>query len=435
MAGVNRIQRMVAASAVGLILLAGARLWFIEGLLGRVTIDGPSMAPALCGAHYEVACGDCGFSFPCDAEHLPPDGRAACPNCGFADNRLDATRRLPPQRVIIDRWPLLWREPQRGEAVAVQLPNGELAVKRIAGLPGERLVVRGGDLFADEQPIRKSRAEFVTIRLLVHDNAYQPQKTAGLPPRWRPASEHSGWKRSGTGFHVEPPDTAAESIDWLEYEHWPATADSRLRGVGSPITDNDSYNQGELHRTLNTVSDVMLSCRVRASGTGGLVLAAVDGQRRFEAEIDPRKRVVLRSAGQTLIERPLSLDFSRRAIDIEFGLVDQQVLLVANGQTLVRHDYERAADSQAEPRHPLAIGARGIGLAVEGLVVWRDIYYLDPQGLPRRWEATSPLAADQFALLGDNQPVSIDSRHWNPPGLSRAAIRGCVYLPFWAASR
>jgi Signal peptidase, peptidase S26 len=434
MANLNRIQRTVAAAAIGLVVLAGARLWFVEGLLRRVMIDGPSMAPALCGAHHVVICGDCGFPFRCDAEHVPADGRAACPNCGFTEIDLGTARRAPPERAIIDRWPLLWRSPQRGEVVAVQLPKGELAVKRIAALPGERMVIRGGDLYADKRPIRKSRSELRAVRLLVHDNAYQPRKTAGLPPRWQPTGISSGWKASGAGFRIEPSKPYDNSVDWLAYVHWPCTADTRLRGAQSPVMDNDSYNQGELRRTLSSVSDVMLSCRVRASGESHIMFAAVDGLLRFEAVIESGKQVVLLSRDETVFKRTLATDFTQRPTDVEFGLVDQQVLLVVNGQTLVRFEYEREDDDRAlsEEPTPLAIGSRGLGLSVEDLRVWRDIYFLDPNSLPRRWEATSPLSAGHFALLGDNQPVSIDSRHWHPPGIALSAIRGCVYRPFWA---
>src|SRR5438046_1824431 len=83
----QQLQWAVAATAAAMIALAGLRLWFVDGLLQPAMIDGPSMAPALCGAHFEVTCSDCGVRFRCDAEHVPDDRRAACPNCGFTDNR------------------------------------------------------------------------------------------------------------------------------------------------------------------------------------------------------------------------------------------------------------------------------------------------------------------------------------------------------------
>ena len=53
-AGLARWRRLVGTACAALLLLAGVRLWLVDGLLRRVSIDGPSMAPGLCGAHYEI---------------------------------------------------------------------------------------------------------------------------------------------------------------------------------------------------------------------------------------------------------------------------------------------------------------------------------------------------------------------------------------------
>jgi hypothetical protein len=196
------------------------------------------------------------------------------------------------------------------------------------------------------------------------------------------------------------------------------------------VRDNDSYTQGGPARELAAVPDVVLSCRLKTSGTGQLAFAAIDGAARFEVLIESGERVILQRGGQTLIERELDRNITRHDVHVEFGLCDQQVMLAINGVTEVRFPYDRPSGPQAEPLHPLAIGARTMTLEVAQLRVWRDIYYLDPQGLPRAWEAT--LGAESVVLLGDNSPASIDSRHWEPPGIPRTAILGRVYRAFWA---
>ncbi|MFT3920979.1 MAG: hypothetical protein QM778_00445 [Myxococcales bacterium] len=245
--------------------LAGVRLSFVQGLLRRITIIGPSMAPALYGRHFAVVCADCGFQFSCDADHVPPDHQAACPNCGFIHNSLTEAKELPPDRVFIDSWQPFFRRFRRSSVVALEAPgdSADLAVKRIALLPGERLIIRDGDLYDGQRLIRKSLAEFHALRLLVHDNAYQPHLTAGLPSRWKPRDGNARWQFAATGVQIEPATAPSTGFDWLEYEHWPCTAEVRSRGVNSPITDNDSYNQAETHRALNAVHDVLLTCQLR----------------------------------------------------------------------------------------------------------------------------------------------------------------------------
>jgi len=431
----RQLKLALAASCAGLALLLLARLWSVDGLLRRITIDGPSMAPAFCGAHYRVKCGDCGFPFRCDAEHLPSDRLAACPNCGYGENSLDAAVAAPTDRVMIDRWPVFWQSPKRGDVVAIQTPDdsGDLAMKRVAGLPGERLAIDGGDLLTGRQILHKSAADFRALRLLVHDNNYRPQKTPGLPARWRASSDNTRWKPIGNGFRIEPSTSADSPFDWLEYENWSCTANQRLRGVAAAISDNDSFNQGETHRPLNPVSDVFLSCRLQAFGAGRFALAAVDGDQRFEIEIEPRKQVLLRSGGQAIVTQPLKQAFSRNPVSIEIGLCDQQVILAIDGRTILCHPDDRNGSNSSATLHPFSIGAGSIGLEVNDLRVWRDVFYLDPQGLPRPWSVPAKLSPDQFVLLGDNQPVSIDSRHWQPPAVPRNRILGRVYRPFWTA--
>jgi hypothetical protein len=197
------------------------------------------------------------------------------------------------------------------------------------------------------------------------------------------------------------------------------------------VRDNDSYNQGGPARELAVVPDALLSCRLKAAGRGQLAFAAIDGEARFEVLIDSGERVILQRGGQTLLERSLDRNITGHDVDVEFGLCDQQVMLAINGVTLIRFPYDHPHGLQAERLHPLAIGARNMTLEVAQLCVWRDIYYLDPHSLPRTWETS--LYPDSVALLGDNSPASIDSRHWEPPGIPRSAILGRVYRAFWAA--
>lgn len=440
------LQRLIAVTALALTIFVFIRLSFIQGIFRRVTIDGPSMAPHLCGTHFEVTCADCQFVFHCDADRLPDNKLAACPNCGYTSNSLDKAQLRPANRVLIDRWPLLWKSPQRNDIVAIAVPNSnDLAVKRIAALPGERLSIQNGDLFSNGRILSKTAREAISLRELVHDNTQLPlpvgegrgeglTPSQELLPRWRPADEKSSWQPISTGFRTTQTANQA-SPDWLHYENWKCTADPRTRGITTPIADNDSYNQGETRRPLNFVTDVFLTCRIRAMGEGQIVLASTAQDQRFELTIEPRRSVTLRDGDRTLATKRLRTDFSRRLVELEFGLCDQQILLVIDGRTVLRHPYEPTSNSAAAPLHPLAIGTQGLNLEFQQPRVWRDIYYLDPQGLSRHWELLTPLEADEYALLGDNQPVSVDSRHWQPAGIPQTAILGHVYQPFWTSRK
>lgn len=425
----GRIDRgavFVGVTVAGLVLLVAARLACVDGILRRVSIDGPSMAPAFLGRHYAAGCVDCGFPLFFDADHVPDDERYVCPNCGFIHEELPRDSIRPAQAVLIDRWPLVWRQPRRGEVVACRAPDGAATVKRVAWLPGERPAIVEGDLYDGERLLRAPLDEARRRRLLVHDDAHRPTKTTAAPPRWR----GDGWQGDRERYRLEM-DAAQKDDRWLVYDQWPATLDATRRTTSFPVTDNDSYNQGQTVRELHIAHDVGLTCNVLASGPFRLV--AWDGKRRMEVEVQPQRRAVLRINGNEADRRPLARAHFRGPCLVEFGLCDEQVYLALDGQTIFCRAYQRDKNSRAEAPHPLAIGAASEGFEVSQVCVWRDIYYLDAAGLSRGWQSGRQLGGREYGLLGDNQPVSTDSRQWERVGLARAAIWGLVYRPFWNA--
>jgi signal peptidase I len=199
----------VVAAIVCIVAAIATRLALLDGWLRTVRIDGASMAPALCGAHLVVTCSDCGISFRCDAEHLPADGKLVCPNCGLREIDAGAFPVSAGDTVLVDRWPLVGRGPRRGDVVAYSDPiAGGLAAKRVAGLPGERLSIRGGDLYANGQIVRKSLAAFRQVAILVHDNDHLPQSLSDGGShaflRWKPQITDSAWEPIAGGYRWRP---------------------------------------------------------------------------------------------------------------------------------------------------------------------------------------------------------------------------------------
>ena len=74
---------------------------------------------------------------------------------------------------------------------------------------------------------------------------------------------------------------------------------------------------------------------------------------------------------------------------------------------------------------PVALGVRGGALEVDDLRIYRDIYYTSSlANTPRHSQGMVTdvrLGQDEYFVLGDNSPVSNDSRFWNEgpgrPGL------------------
>ena len=338
--------------------------------------------------------------------------------------------------MLIDKAVFRVRSPRRWEVVAFADPRdaAQTLVKRVVGLPGETMQIRHGDVYIDGEIQRKTLAQQRAMAVLVHDADYPPHRNGVPAPRWRGEKAESQWG-SAAGRFVRPASAESDPLDWLVYHH---------RG-DAPIGDDCGYNAALSRRVEDTavVTDLALSFRlVETFGSGSLVIRAHDGYGEFQVWIDAgtddyrvsyNDRPVLAASGK--------LPARRDGLRCEVSLFDRQLLLAFDGRTAVAWAYEPKSPVgrpfQADkdglerpsydsdglerpsygliPTQPLAIGAKGLGVVIENLRVYRDVYYTQ-QG----WRGVSRpcrLGDDEYFVLGDNSPVSEDSRTW-PEGLA-----------------
>jgi signal peptidase I len=214
-----------------------------------------------------------------------------------------------------------------------------------------------------------------------------------------------------------------------------------------PVTDDYGYNPGEELGTPNPVRDLMLSARITfEGGSGEFVLEMTNGATIFAVVFDVIRRAVHLFAeplpeGMTLSSQPTNLgpksepvasapwpkSFGNDGGTIEVSLCDKQVLIAIDGEQLMAPwPFEMPAGAQP-PRVPVRFGARGLDVNVSQLKLFRDVYYTDSRS---RHAATRPyeLKQDEFFVLGDNSPVSHDSRRWEKPGVQRSFLIGKPFL-------
>jgi len=391
------IHLTVGALLVALVL----RTWFVLGLIEPVMVAGSSMAPQLCGSHYVGLCPQCGQSMRVATEFAAPGDKVCCASCAELDVEFRFSEVKRGDRLLIDRTAYHWRRPRRWETVVFRRPDdgGQLCVKRVVGLPGETIEVRQGDVWIDGRVAVKSLAQQRALR----------QRAAygrGFSSCWVP-SEPNTWQQSGATWSYSP--QAGSNRCWLRYEH----------PGGSPISDDLTYN-AQLSRPLNGVGDLMLSLLCSTEEHGALAIEVSCCEPKLTVELDPVQEtaVLYREDEQvhaTRLTRALRAQLGRGPFLLEVSTFDRQLLLALEGQIVLRQPLDQLA-TKCPTASPFAIAPLGAKIALSDLTLWRDLYYSPlPVGVANAGPASRvDLSQDQYFVLGDNSPISLDSRTWGP---------------------
>jgi hypothetical protein len=408
--------------------------------------------------------------------------------------------------------------PRRWEVVVFRNPHDQSRayVKRVVGLPGERIELIGGDVYADGELRRKPLSPQLGARIPVDVHDYRPNDGELDPdwaPRWVIASDDSHWKATGSRFLFRGSRNATSTsspIEWVEYRHWvrhggmhqtsvlleswPAGVEApnpilspleydadahELKCLGAmpfriweewdrateeaafrvairelfershvaPITDHYAYNHDPDAGTAYPVRDLMLELCVECSSRAGeLVLELSDGATAYRAVLDfdaHEVRLLQDDRDQPLRRASLPTPLRQRGSLVQWSTFDRQLLLAIDGVVVCDPvECDTSATAEQVSLRPARLGARGgFQVSVDHLIVYRDVYYTPPDD---RQRGSYNLQPDEFFVLGDNSPVSVDSRHWDSPGVPRSLLIGkplIVHLPsrpgtlWWGAER
>lgn len=201
------------------------------------------------------------------------------------------------------------------------------------------------------------------------------------------------------------------------------------------VTDNYGYNHPQAATPPFHVPDLMVEATIHSrTRTGRLCIRLHDGWQWFDVVFDldeQRVRLFSRNSPQPL----RTASFPRHAFAepavVEMSLFDRQVVVAVDGQEVFAPLRYAAADQPRIPsRGPIRIGASGGRFRIEHLRLYRDVYYTPKQGdVPRDRYVVGP---DELFVLGDNSPVSVDSRLWDSTTIPVRLLIGkpfVVHLP------
>lgn len=312
-------------------------------------------------------------------------------------------------------------------------------VKRIWGLPGERIEFEDGELLVDGQLVRKNWEQQCALRVLVDadgasarglDSLRRQGNTAQDEPAlleqrgesasgWHPVAvaDTNSWQRTPRGWKhgvSMQPDDQRDQEGVLEYRHRRCIVGSEssetLSGsvtAAAPIEDLIAFDPFRPRR-LYPVGGVMWEALVRLGESSSLRIEIHDGVQWVGWEWSAAGRVQVRDGERLLLEDQVELEPTGTRLGV--STISRQATWAINEReagviTLAGRD-RRPRENFL--REPLRVTAR-CEVWLEQVRVWRDTFATSAQGEPS-WSLGRALTEDEYFVMGDHFAASIDSR-------------------------
>jgi signal peptidase I len=158
----------------------------------------------------------------------------------------------------------------------------------------------------------------------------------------------------------------------------------------------------------NDVGTVLL--RLQAGGDRFVVSLPFDRKSPVEARRNGRLLAIAHP-------KTIALPNAAKPRHLEASVMDRRLTVALDGVPLFEpFDYDDPRGTAGVDESPVALGVVDGTVAVNRLRIFRDVYYTSVlANTPRQpfgVDAPYRLGPDEFFVLGDNSPVSNDSRFW-----------------------
>lgn len=349
-------------------------------------------------------------------------------------------------RLLVDKLTPAIREPQRYDVTVFGYPlqKNQNYVKRLVGLPGEKMFIGGGNLYLVDdkdgkrtyQPLRKPARIQEQLWKEVYPARKEVRGDVKALGATLFATPGDAWKESDGTFTVDLQgpsrpawlafdDSAAGGFIDLVWDGYPTSTAAAIRERAGSL-GNEIVPDARLEATLTptgTVDELQMQVDVLRTGRDRLNFALVVKAGKGTLEVRGKD-----DANPLLKSEPFVCELAPgRATQLGFAHLDDMLYAWRDGDLVmqldtaafairdgVELDSPQAKDGQ-RVKPQMQIKGKG-KLAVEGLRICRDLHYTT-RGFDKLRDALAKdgcitIPAGHYFMMGDNTQQSIDSRGW-----------------------
>lgn len=456
----NVFQENLEAVVVAVILALIIRHYAMEAFV----IPTGSMAPTLLGEHFEVECGNC--KRPWAVGKSDSTFTARCEICqekrqvergerGFLNTPVHGGNKILVNKLIYK-----FTDPQRFDVMVFKYPiePGRNFIKRVVGLPNERLKIEHGDLFVNGKRVVKRPEIQEKIWHGIYDQNYPSQDGKAEPwhedstGRWvirrrgqggEKMIEDAG-KREGTELAVIKNPSLIAPNAFIA-----ASAPRRTR-ISYATVVRDTYGYNPTAKEGNSqyspdgehiVVDLAAKLEVIPLGKKGPIVLGI-------TENSSPLTITIPVEGTTYtLEREAAPHFKAVKVTkegpplkvgeintVEYSWCDRRARVIVNGTEVISWD---DPDGKTQPTSSgVYLEASESGAIFQQVKLFRDIYYYlqggDSAPANVEWDSETKeiiIPEDSYICFGDNCPNSKDSRSWGY--VNRGHLVGRAFTVFW----
>ncbi|MDO5580358.1 MAG: S26 family signal peptidase [Planctomycetia bacterium] len=424
-------RRSLFAAAV-LILVLFLAIFAFRKRSDPVRILGSSMEPVLIGPSFLFSCSSCGSPFRITCElssrsseseikksFLSRQPAVSCPFCGYTGIPVQSGKFRFGYPLFLSKIHTDQKTLNRFSIAAFE-KEGLFYIKRIVGLPGEKISVHQGDLRINGKIFRKDpdqiRKQFVPLRHIEKE-----QKDHRLFLYYKKPSARNN--PADPKRMISVPITNQSEIPRMETEPF-----DQYENVRDFILDlyKDPLLKSKEFTLLINRGEFLYLLKIDSSGRWKIL--------RKKTKTDSKKFPIPnieKILPEDFTESIASGDISDRKGNLSVYSCDDRLTMTLHGTPLCNADLEEKTDTLCPITIPFILFSKEPDDSCFQLFddscfrVFRDIHYTASSSTASPSEEISA-PPKEYYVLGDHSPVSIDSRNWNPPTIPASSFIGTV---------